>query len=150
MSESKAAAIELVERFYAAFNDQDLDGFAAALHPQVELQTARGLRVGREEAREWARRNPGGGLEQRIVLEEVQAEERGAHAVALIRKQWWWHEAEAHGGSGPDAGHDRPMPAHDEPEAALFTFRDGLIARWQPFSDRAEALALLERLGAKS
>jgi ketosteroid isomerase-like protein len=127
---------ELVERFYAAFNDQDLDVFVATLHPEVELQTARGLREGREEARRWATKNPAGGLDQRIVLEQVREDERGAHALALIRKQWWWRESEE--------------VAHDEPGAALFTFRDGLIARWQPFADRDEGLTQLRHLGAKS
>ena len=39
---------EVVRRFYEAFNAQDLDAFVATLHPEVELQTARGLREGRE------------------------------------------------------------------------------------------------------
>lgn len=128
----RGLAVELVERFYAAFNGQDLGPFVATLHPQVELRTRRGPREGRDEARQWATMNPAGGLGQRIVVEEVRADERGAHAVALIRKQWWWRDSEE--------------VAHDEPEAALFTFRDGLIARWQPFEDRREALALLDQL----
>jgi ketosteroid isomerase-like protein len=121
---------QLVERFYTAFTGQDLDAFVATLHPAVELETARGPRQGRDAARRWARKEPGGGLDQRIVLEEVRRDHCGAHAVALIRKQWWWREAEE--------------VAYDEPEAALFTFRDGLIARWRPFEDRDEALALLD------
>jgi ketosteroid isomerase-like protein len=123
---------ELVHRFYESFNAEDVDGLVAVLHPKVELQTARGLREGRDEARAWATRNPGGGLEQRLVLEEVREDGHGAHAVALIRKQWWWRESDE--------------VAHDELEAALFTFRDGLIARWQPFEDRGEALDLLADL----
>lgn len=133
MSESPNAAA--VRTFYAAFNDEDLDGFVALLDPAVELQTARGLREGREEARAWATRNPGGGLGQRLVLEVVREDDRGVHAVALIRKQWWWRETDE--------------IAHDDPEAALFTFDDGLISRWQPFEDRDEALALLEALSTK-
>jgi ketosteroid isomerase-like protein len=116
---------EAVERFYAAFMAQDLDAFVATLHSNVELQTARGLLIGREEARAWATRNPAGGLEQRHVVEELR--EHTDHVVALIRKQWWWAESEE--------------LADDASEAALFTFKDGLIARWQPFTDRDEALA---------
>lgn len=126
---------ELVEAFYAAFNGQDLDRFVATLHPAIELQTARGLREGREEARRWATKIPTGSLDQRLVLEEVREDGRGAHAVALIRKQWWWRETDE--------------IADDDPQAALFTFRDDLIARWQPFSDRDEALALLDELAAQ-
>jgi ketosteroid isomerase-like protein len=133
VSESPNAAV--VRTFYEAFNDEDLDGFVALLDPAVELQTARGLREGREEARAWATRNPGGGLGQRLVLEDVREDDRGVHAVALIRKQWWWRETDE--------------IAHDDPEAALFTFDDGLISRWQPFEDRDEALALLEVLSTK-
>ena len=116
---------EAVQRFYAAFRDQELDAFVDVLHPQVELQTARGLRIGREEARGWATRNPLGSLEQRHVIEELR--EHTDHVVALIRKQWWWRESDE--------------LADDAEEAALFTFKDGLIARWQPFTDRADALA---------
>jgi ketosteroid isomerase-like protein len=118
----------VVRRFYEAFNDQDVDAFVATLHPEVELQTARGLREGREEARGWATRNPEGGLEQRLVLERVVGEPEGTRLVALYRKQWWWREDEEH--------------AHEDEMGAAFTFRDGLIARWQPFEDRDEALAV--------
>jgi ketosteroid isomerase-like protein len=114
---------DLVRRFYEAFMEQDLDAFAATLHPRVELQTARGLRIGREEARAWATRNPAGYLQQHLVLEDLI--ERGNHVVALVRQQWWWK-------------HHEEM-AEDSEVAALFTFEDGLIARWQPFADRDEA-----------
>lgn len=130
---ASTAPAELVGRFYRSFNDQDLDGFAAVLDPEVELQTARGLREGRDEAREWAQRKTVGWLEQRQVVEEVREDDRGAHALALVRKQWRWRHTDE--------------LALDEPAAALFTFRDGLIARWQPFADRAAGLAVFERLG---
>jgi ketosteroid isomerase-like protein len=117
---------EVVRRFYEAFNHQDLDAFVATLHPEVELQTARGLREGRDEARSWATRNPHGGLEQRLVLEEVVGDPDGIRLVALYRKQWWWRENEEH--------------AHEDAMGALFTFREGLIARWQPFENGGEAL----------
>ena len=113
-----------MRRFYDAFMSQDLDGFVEALHPHVELQTARGLRIGPEEARSWATRIPSGDLEQRFVIEELR--EHHNHVVALVRKQWWWKGNEE--------------LAHDEQSAALFTFEDGLISRWQPFTDREEAL----------
>jgi ketosteroid isomerase-like protein len=115
---------ELVRRFYSSFNAEDLDEFVATLHPHVELQTARGLRIGRDEARQWSTRNPAGGLHQHYVVEDLL--EHHNHVVALVRKQWFWKE-------------DREL-ADDQETAALFTFEDGLIARWQPFTDRAEAL----------
>ena len=60
----------------------------------------------------------------RAVIEELR--EHRNHVVALIGKQWWW--------KGTDE------LAHEEESAALFTFEGGLISRWQPFTDRAEAL----------
>ncbi len=124
----------LVREFYDAFNVQDLDRFVATLHPDVELQTARGVREGREEARAWATKDPGGGLEQTMMLTEVLADSRGAHAVALYTKRWCWRE-------------DGSV-ARDDDMAALFTVRDGLIARWQPFESPDEARALFSRLDA--
>jgi ketosteroid isomerase-like protein len=115
---------ELVRRFYSSFNAEDLDEFVATLHPHVELQTARGLRIGLAEARAWATRNPAGGLHQQVEVEELR--EHHNHVVAMVRKQWWWK--------------DPRELAEDEPTAALFTFQDGLIARWQPYTDRGEAL----------
>jgi ketosteroid isomerase-like protein len=114
---------ETVRRFYEAFDAQDLDAFVATLHPHVELQTARGLRIGLEEARAWATKSYRGGLRQRYVVEDLI--EHHNHVVALVRQQWWWEEENE--------------PAEDNEAAALFTFDDGLISRWQPFTDRAEA-----------
>jgi ketosteroid isomerase-like protein len=127
---------DVVRRFYESFNAQDLDAFVETLRPEVELQTQRGLREGREEARAWATKGPHGGLEQRLVLEDVVGDPEGAHLVALYRKQWWWRETE--------------RCAHEDEMAALFTFRDGLIARWQPFEAPVEALGLLEQLEAST
>jgi ketosteroid isomerase-like protein len=123
---------DLVRRFYAAFDAEDLDEFVTTQHPHVELQTARGLRIGLAEARAWATRNPHGGLHQRYVVEDLL--EHHNHVVALVRKQWWWKETDD--------------LAEDEETAALFTIQDGLIARWQPFTDRSEALEAA-RVGRK-
>ena len=108
-----------------AFNDEDLDAFVAVLAPTVEIQGRRGLVIGREEAREWARRSPSGELRQRLVLEDVRTD--GHPAVALLRREWRWH------GSAD--------VAEEQEIAALVMFDDeGLIARWQPFDERAKAL----------
>jgi ketosteroid isomerase-like protein len=115
---------ELARRFYEAFNEEDLDAFVATLHPHVELQTARGLRIGLAEARAWATRTPAGELHQHYEIDDLA--DHGNHVIALVRKQWWWKQ-------------ERQL-AEEEQAAALFTFRDELIARWQPFADRAEAL----------
>jgi hypothetical protein len=113
-----------VRRFYEAFNAQDLDAFVQTLDPHVELQTARGLRIGLAEARSWATRTPAGRLEQRIVVENLR--ENRNHVVAMVRQQWWWVDSEE--------------LAEDNEVAAMFTFKDELISRWQPYTDREQAL----------
>ena len=115
----------LIRRFYDAFNAQDLDGLLRTLHPDVELVTTRGPRFGHDGARAWATREPGGELEQRVVLEGVR--EQGERAVALIRRQWWWR--------------DRDVFAEEEELAALFEFERDLIGRIVTSEDRAAALA---------
>jgi ketosteroid isomerase-like protein len=112
-----------VRNFIDAFNSEDLDALAATLTEDVEIQASRGLVEGRDEARRWATRNPAGELHQRLVLEEL--EELGAHVIASMRRQWYWRT------EGEDA--------HDEKVFYVATIRDGLIARWAPFEDRAEA-----------
>jgi hypothetical protein len=117
-----ADAAAVVRRFVDAFNAEDLDALVATLTGDVEIQSGRGLVSGREEVRRWARRMPSGDLHQRLVLDDVS--EHGAHAVASMRRQWTWPDGEI------------------ADEQALFyvaTVRDGLICRWQPFDDRAEA-----------
>jgi hypothetical protein len=89
------------------------------------MVTPRGPRHGHDGARDWAARQPGGDLEQRVVLEGVR--EHGDRAVALIRRQWWWR--------------DRDELAEEEELGALFEFRDDLIARVVTAEDRAAALA---------
>lgn len=121
MDEGAAAAT--VRRFYESFEHQRLDEFVDVLHPAVELQTARGLRRGRSEARRWALKSEAGELDQRYEIDRLV--EHGAHVLALVRKQWWWRKEN--------------RLAEERPVAALFTLREGRIARWQPFEDRAEA-----------
>jgi ketosteroid isomerase-like protein len=119
----EGAAVGAVRRFYETFEDQELDEFVNVLHPEVELQTARGLRRGLNEAREWALKSEAGELDQRFVVDDLI--EHGDHVLALLRKQWWWRKEDE--------------LAEEFPVAALFTLREGRIARWQPFEDRAEA-----------
>jgi ketosteroid isomerase-like protein len=117
------ANVDVVRRFYDTFQSQQLDDFVNVLHPEVELQSARGLRRGLNEAREWALKVETGELDQRFVVDELIAS--GDHVLALVRKQWWWRKEDE--------------LADESPVAALFTIRDDRIARWQPFEDRTEA-----------
>ena len=85
-------------RVVGAFNGHDLDGFAMTLHPEVELHAGRGVRVGRDLARLWATRTPGG-VQQQILVEELRgAEDR---VLALIVREWWWDDEEEETGTEP-------------------------------------------------
>jgi ketosteroid isomerase-like protein len=121
---------EVARAFIDAFNEGDLDAFAATLHPEVEIHGGRAKRRGIADARGWARRTPGG-VQQMILVDELR--ERDDRVLALILREWWWDDQEE-----SSAG-----PARVEEMAWLFEFRDGLIASWRPFDDRAEALAAL-------
>jgi limonene-1,2-epoxide hydrolase len=117
-----------IREFIRAFNERDLDAFVAVLDPEVELHASRGLRKGREAARVWATREPGG-VQQTIELEELYEEGLeggGGRAVALIRRRWHWAE------DGSEAGVDEM--------AWVFELRDRRICSWRPYDDREEAL----------
>jgi ketosteroid isomerase-like protein len=114
---------DLVREFIRAFNEQDLDAFAATLHPEVEIHAARGLRKGIDAARIWAARKPGG-VQQRVLLDALYEDED--QAVALITRQWRWAE--------------NGRLAREEPAAWLFGLRDGRILSWRAFDDRDQAL----------
>jgi limonene-1,2-epoxide hydrolase len=117
-----------VREFVRAFNERDLDAFVAVLDPEVELHASRGLRKGREAARVWATREPGG-VQQTIELEQLYEEGLeggGGKAVALIRRVWRWAE-------------DDSLASVDE-MAWAFELRDHKVRSWRPYTDRGEAL----------
>ncbi len=117
-----------VREFIRAFNERDLDAFVAVLDAEVEIHSSRGLRKGREAARVWATRPPGG-VQQEIELEQLYEdgiEGGGGRAVALIVRRWHWDE------SGEPAG--------EEAMAWFFELRDRLVRSWRPYEDRDAAL----------
>jgi len=120
--------VDPVREFIRAFNERDLDAFVEVLDPEVELHASRGLRKGREAARVWATREPGG-VQQTIHLDQLYEEGLeggGGSAVALIRRAWRWDE------DGSAAG--------EEAMAWVFELRERRIRSWRPYEDRAEAL----------
>ncbi len=108
-----------VREFIRAFNERDLDAFVDVLDPEVELHSMKGLRKGREAARLWATRAPGG-VQQTIEVDELF--EDGDRALALIKRAWHWDE------DGSAAGEDEM--------AWLFELHGHLIRSWRPFDDR--------------
>jgi limonene-1,2-epoxide hydrolase len=115
-----------VREFIRTFNERDLDAFVELLDPEVELHSMKGLRKGREAARLWATRAPGG-VQQTIELEELH--EEPDKAVALIRRVWHWDEDGSH--------------ASTDELAWYFELRERRISSWRPYEDRAEALGKL-------
>jgi limonene-1,2-epoxide hydrolase len=112
-----------VREFIRAFNEQDLDAFAAVLDPEVELHSGRGLRKGIDAARTWATKCPGG-AQQTITLDELY--EEPDRAVALVTRSWHWEEDGSHAG--------------DEEMAWVFELHNRQVRSWRPYGDREEAL----------
>jgi limonene-1,2-epoxide hydrolase len=120
-------ARDSVREFIRAFNERDLDAFVSTLDSEVELHSGRGLRKGREAARVWATRPPGG-VQQTIEVEELfedDTESGGGRALALIKRAWRWDE------DGSAAGEDEM--------AWLFELHDHRIRSWRPFEEREAA-----------
>jgi ketosteroid isomerase-like protein len=122
-----------VREFIRAFNERDLDGFETVLDPEVELHSMKGLRKGREAARVWATRAPGG-VQQTIELEELYedgTEAGGGGALALVRRVWRWAEDGSF--------------AREEEMAWLFELREHRVRSWRPFDDRSAAFEAYHR-----
>jgi len=118
---------DAVREFVRAFNERDLDAFVSTLDTEVELHSGRGLRKGRDAARIWATRPPGG-VQQTIVVEELfedDTESGGGRALALIKRVWRWAE------DGSPAGEDEM--------AWLFELHEHRIRSWRPLDDREAA-----------
>jgi hypothetical protein len=116
-----------IREFIRAFNERDLDAFVGVLDPEVELHSMKGLRKGREAARLWATRAPGG-VQQTIEVDELYedgTESGGGSALALIKRVWHWDDDGSH--------------ASTEELAWLFELRDHLIRSWRPFEEREAA-----------
>lgn len=117
-----------VREFIRAFNERDLDSFVAVLDPEVELHSMKGPGKGREAARLWATRPPGG-VQQTIEVDEVHedgTEGGGGKALALIRRVWRWEEDGSH--------------ASTDEMGWLFELRDHRIRSWRPYDERKSAL----------
>jgi len=118
---------DTVREFIRGFNERDLDAFVSTLDPEVELHSGRGLRKGRDAARIWATRPPGG-VQQTIEVEELfedDTESGGGRALALIKRVWRWDEDGSH--------------ASTDEMAWMFELHDHKIRSWRPFEDREAA-----------
>ncbi len=116
--------------FVEAFNEGDLDRFVSLLDAEVMLHSMRGPVAGRERARDWATRPPGG-VQQKIEIVAT----RVAPGAVLFEVDRVWHWAE-----------DGTHASTDEMAWLFEVGDDGLITSWRPFEDRTEAAtAMSER-----
>jgi ketosteroid isomerase-like protein len=120
--------VDLVHRLVKAWNDGNLDAILALHDPECEVVfppdvPEPGPFHGHAELRQWAE----GFLaawefHHAEIVEVVDAEDRVVALLHLV-------------GRGIGSGVEM-----DETDAHVFTIREGRIARWQNFAERAEAL----------
>ena len=124
MSESNA---EVARRILEAISEGDVDAFVALLDPDVEIQTQRGVRRGRDEVARWAR-SKFEHLERRYEVDEVHT--AGTQVVVLARVQYVWRETRKVG---------------DESLVGIvLDLRDGKLLRRRLYDDPMEAHEELE------
>jgi ketosteroid isomerase-like protein len=124
VSESNA---EVARRILEAISEGDVDAFVALLDPDVEIQTQRGVRRGRDEVARWAR-SKFEHLERRYEVDEVHT--AGTRVVVLARVQYVWRETRKVG---------------DESLVGIvLDLRDGKLLRWRLYDDPMEAHEELE------
>jgi ketosteroid isomerase-like protein len=125
------AALEFVR----AFNEGDLVAFNEVLHPDVQIHSVRGLREGRDAARAWATRAPGG-VQQTIEVKDCQEAGEDERVLLTVERHWHWAEDGSHA-------------ATDE-LWWLFGLSDGLVSSWRSFEDHEAARTAFEAEGPYS
>ena len=108
--------------FVSTFNRSELDAFVEVLDPEVEIHGMRGLKKGREEARAWATKTPGG-VQQTVLIESC--EQAGDRLLMKVKRQWRWEDSDE--------------LAYTDELTWFFQFRDEKVLLWRPFQDPEEA-----------
>jgi ketosteroid isomerase-like protein len=114
------SSTELARQVLAALSRGDVQAFAALVHPEIEIRTARCVHRGRDEAEEWARKRYEH-LERHYAIDGLDA--RGDEVVARVRTQYVWR------GSG--------LVGDEEPTVIDLSFADGKLVRWTFRDDEA-------------
>ena len=104
---------ELARRVLAALSHGDVDEFAALIHPEIEIRTARGVRSGSEEAEEWAQKSYEH-LERHYAIDKLEV--KGDEVLARVRAQYVW----------TDSG----LVGDEEPVTIELGFSGGKLIRW--------------------
>ena len=105
---------ELARQVLVALSHGDVQGFAALVHPDVEIHTARGVYRGSDAAGEWARKKYEH-LERHFAVDALDV--RGDEVVARVKTQYVWRETGL-------VGDEEPMTIH-------LRFADGKLVRWE-------------------
>jgi len=92
----------------------DVPDFAAVVHPEIEIRTAKTTYLGPEAATEWAQKRYEH-LERHFAIDGL--EEKGDHVVARVRTQYVWR--------------DSGLVGDEEPAVIDLDFRDGKLWRWE-------------------
>lgn len=108
--------------FVSTFNRSELDAFVELLDPEVEIHGMKGLKKGREEARAWATKTPGG-VQQTVLIKNCESAD--GKVLMKVMREWRWEE-------------DNEI-AYADVLYWLFEIRDEKVSRWQPFEDEGEA-----------
>lgn len=111
---STPSNVELARQVLEALSLGDVPDFAAIVHPEIEIRTARTTYLGPEAATEWAQKRYAH-LERHYAIDSL--EERGDHVVARVRTQYIWRE------SG--------LVGDEEPAVIDLAFADGKLVRFQ-------------------
>jgi hypothetical protein len=110
--------------FVSTFNRSELDAFVELLDPEIEIRGMRGVKKGRDEARAWATKKPGG-VQQTVLIESCR--QRNEQVLLEVKREWRWEE-----------GNEL---AYVDELAWLFEMRNGQVLSWQPFEDKEGARA---------
>jgi ketosteroid isomerase-like protein len=105
---------ELARQVLEALSLGDVPDFAAILHPEIEIRTAKTTYLGPEAATEWAQKRYEH-LERRYAIDRL--EERRDHVIARVKTQYVWR--------------DSGLVGDEEPTVIDLGFRDGRLVSWE-------------------
>ncbi len=113
----------LIRAALEALGHEDPDGFSALLHPEIEIETDRGVRRGRRAALDWASKRFDH-LVRVWAVDEIQGE--GDRLLVVGRIQYVWRD-------GGEVGDETPV-------ALGFELADGQIQTMRIFESADEGL----------
>ena len=111
---SSPSNADLARQILEALSLGDVPGFAALVHPRIEIRTARTTYLGADAATEWAQKRYEH-LERHYAIDRL--EEKGDDVIARVRTQYVWRE------SG--------LVGDEEPAVIELAFKDGRLVRFQ-------------------